>query len=89
MLKPIRLMRNAMRSALKHALLSISLLVAFDASAQIPSLATCTRSANLLACVDSEGNAYSVNTAGSTMYLRGFDAVGNVSGRKPTVATAN
>lgn len=76
MLKPIRLMRKAMRNALKHALLSISLLVAFDASAQIPPQATCTRSANLLACVDGEGNAYSVNTAGSTMYLRGFDAVG-------------
>ncbi|MGJ7513217.1 glutamine synthetase [Pseudomonas baetica] len=65
-----------MRNALRSALLSASLLVAFDASAQIPPLAKCTRSANLLACVDGDGNAYSVNTAGSTMYLRGFDASG-------------
>ncbi|HEF4761457.1 TPA: glutamine synthetase [Pseudomonas putida] len=65
-----------MRNALKSALLSVSLLVAFNASAQIPPLAKCTRSANLLACVDGDGNAYSVNTAGSTMYLRGFEAAG-------------
>ncbi|NUU33580.1 glutamine synthetase [Pseudomonas sp. C2B4] len=65
-----------MRNVLKSALLSASLLVAFDACAQIPTLAKCTRSANLLACVDGDGNAYSVNTAGSTMYLRGFDAAG-------------
>ncbi|BCX71314.1 MULTISPECIES: glutamine synthetase [Pseudomonas] len=65
-----------MRYPLKFVLLGVSLLVAVDASAQIPTLANCTRSANLLACVDGEGNAYSVNTAGSTMYLRGFEAAG-------------
>lgn len=65
-----------MGNALKVALLSVSLLVAADAWAQIPPLAKCTRSANLLACVDGDGNAYSVNTAGSTMYLRGFEAAG-------------
>jgi hypothetical protein len=66
-----------MRVAMKIALVSVLLLVAVDALAQIPSLAKCTRSANLLACVDGDGNAYSVNTAGSTIYLRGFDAAGN------------
>ena len=35
--------------------------------------ASCTRSANLLACVDADGNAYSVNTVGNTIYLRGFE----------------
>ncbi|MGE8065738.1 glutamine synthetase [Pseudomonas sp. NPDC089569] len=63
-----------MRNALKLSLLSVSLLVAGAVQAQVPTLATCTRSANLLACVDGEGNAYSVNTAGSTIYLRGFEA---------------
>lgn len=38
-----------------------------------PALASCTRSANLLACVDADGNAYSVNTVGNTIYLRGFE----------------
>nr|WP_180202104.1 glutamine synthetase [Pseudomonas sp. SbOxS1]NYU01416.1 glutamine synthetase [Pseudomonas sp. SbOxS1] len=65
-----------MRHALKSMLLSVSLFVAVDALAQDQPLANCTRSANLLACVDGEGNAYSVNTAGSTMYLRGFETVG-------------
>ncbi|WP_160108454.1 glutamine synthetase [Pseudomonas izuensis] len=65
-----------MRYPLKFVLLGVSLLAAMDARAQIPALANCTRSANLLACVDGEGNAYSVNTAGSTMYLRGFEAAG-------------
>ncbi|MGH8334002.1 MAG: glutamine synthetase [Pseudomonas fluorescens] len=65
-----------MRVALKITLMSISLLVTVDAWAQIPSLAQCTRSANLLACVDGDGNAYSVNTVGSTIYLRGYEAVG-------------
>jgi hypothetical protein len=65
-----------MRYALKLALTSAALLVAVDASGQIPTLATCTRSANLLACVDADGNAYSVNTAGSTIYLRGFEVAG-------------
>ncbi|VVQ34788.1 hypothetical protein PS943_03980 [Pseudomonas fluorescens] len=76
MLKPVRSMRNPMRVALKIALMSFSLLVAVDAWAQIPSQAKCTRSANLLACVDGDGNAYSVNTVGSTIYLRGFEATG-------------
>lgn len=65
-----------MRIVLKLALMSFSLLVAVDAWAQIPSLAKCTRSANLLACVDADGNAYSVNTVGGTIYLRGFEAAG-------------
>jgi hypothetical protein len=65
-----------MRIALKLALMSVSLLVATQAWAQVPSLAQCTRSANLLACVDVDGNAYSVNTVGSTIYLRGFEMSG-------------
>lgn len=76
MLKPVRSVRNPMRAALKITLMSFSLLVAVDAWAQIPSLTKCTRSANLLACVDGDGNAYSVNTVGSTIYLRGFEAAG-------------
>ncbi|MHC8329831.1 glutamine synthetase [Pseudomonas sp. LB1P83] len=65
-----------MRIALKSALISFSLLLAVNAWAQIPTLAKCTRSANLLACVDADGNAYSVNTVGSTIYLRGFEMTG-------------
>lgn len=65
-----------MHLALKSALISFPLLFAAAAWAQVPSLATCTRSANLLACVDADGNAYSVNTVGSTLYLRGFERVG-------------
>ena len=76
MLKPVRPERNPMRTALKLTLMSVSLLLAVDAWAQIPSLVKCTRSANLLACVDADGNAYSVNTVGSTIYLRGFERVG-------------
>ena len=60
--------------ALKCTLSGLLLLFAADACAQLPGLATCTRSANLLACVDADGNAYSVNTVGSTIYLRGFEA---------------
>jgi hypothetical protein len=74
MLERLLSVRNAMGYTLKIALLSVSLLAAVDACAQIPALAKCTRSANLLACLDADGNAYSVNTAGSTMYLRGFEA---------------
>ena len=70
------IVRTTMHNALKPALIMLSLLVAADAMAQIPSLAKCTRSANLLACVDADGNAYSVNTAGSTIYLRGFETAG-------------
>ncbi|WP_404823076.1 glutamine synthetase [Pseudomonas capsici] len=39
-------------------------------------MATCTRSANLLACSDAQGNGYSVATAGSTTYLRGYEVTG-------------
>ena len=49
-----------MRNALKTALFMLSLLVAADAMAQVPSLARCTRSANLLACVDADGNTLSL-----------------------------
>lgn len=65
-----------MRSFLKFVFASPMLLLALDASAQSPMLANCTRSANLLACVDGQGNAYSVMTAGNTLYLRGFEATG-------------
>ena len=65
-----------MRIALKCTLLGLSLMVMTDAFAQLPSLATCTRSATLLACVDPEGNAYSVATAGSTTYMRGYEQLG-------------
>lgn len=76
MLEPVRSLRNAMGNVLKYSLLSLSLVMAADAWGQIPSLATCTRSANLLACVDPNGNAYSVNTVGNTIYLRGFEVAG-------------
>ncbi|WLG50891.1 glutamine synthetase [Pseudomonas sp. FP1742] len=65
-----------MGNALRFSLLSLSLLIAVDAWGQIPSLAKCTRSANLLACVDADGNAYSVNTVGNMIYLRGFEVAG-------------
>jgi hypothetical protein len=39
-------------------------------------LALCTRSATLLACQDSKGNYYSVRSAGSTFYLRGYEVQG-------------
>ncbi|WLG44972.1 glutamine synthetase [Pseudomonas sp. FP1740] len=65
-----------MGNALRFSLLSLSLLIAVNAWGQIPSLAKCTRSANLLACVDADGNAYSVNTVGNMIYLRGFEVAG-------------
>jgi fermentation-respiration switch protein FrsA (DUF1100 family) len=37
----------------------------------------CTQSAQLLACHDALGNGYSVATAGSITYLRGFEAQDN------------
>lgn len=37
-------------------------------------LATCTRSATLLACADRKGNSYSVATVGQTLYLRGYES---------------
>ena len=53
------------------------LAAAGPACAQTPSpLAHCTRSANLLACMDPLGNAYSVATVGGTTYLRGFEVIG-------------
>ncbi|MDD1133542.1 MULTISPECIES: glutamine synthetase [Pseudomonas] len=62
---------------MKSLLCGVLLLVATQAGAQVASpLATCTRSATLLACVDSQGNAYSVATAGNTTYLRGFEVIG-------------
>lgn len=63
-----------MRNHLKFVLASPLLLWVLSASAQNPLLANCTRSANVLACVDGQGNAYSVATSGSTIYLRGFEA---------------
>ncbi|SDD45659.1 hypothetical protein SAMN04490189_2481 [Pseudomonas koreensis] len=68
--------RTVMKIALKCSLLSLALLSGADAWGQTPTLAHCTRSANLLACVDAQGNAYSVNTVGSTIYLRGFEKDG-------------
>lgn len=66
-----------MRLALPLLLSSLSLLLAGPAAAAAPgSLATCTRSATLLACVDPLGNAYSVATVGNTLYLRGFEVIG-------------
>ncbi|PTS94505.1 glutamine synthetase, partial [Pseudomonas sp. HMWF006] len=53
-----------MRNALKYSVFSLVLLMVGNAWAQVPALASCTRSANLLACVDADGNAYSVNTVG-------------------------
>ncbi|WP_417695530.1 glutamine synthetase [Pseudomonas sp.] len=65
-----------MRSFLKFVFASPMLLLALEVSAHSPELANCTRSANLLACVDGQGNAYSVMTAGNTLYLRGFEVTG-------------
>lgn len=62
---------------MKYLLCGVLLMVTGQASAQVPSLlANCTRSANLLACVDAQGNAYSVATVGSATYLRGFEVIG-------------
>lgn len=73
-------MHNLCRLLIAGCLL---LLVAPGVSAQEPLLAKCTRSANVLACVDAQGNAYSVLTAGNTIYLRGFE----VSGRRSWAQT--
>ncbi|WP_339474856.1 glutamine synthetase [Pseudomonas fluorescens] len=62
-----------MEHALKCLVLSVMLLTTATAWGKTPALASCTRSANLLACVDADGNAYSVNTVGNTIYLRGFE----------------
>lgn len=67
----------ALRNLMKRLCYVLLLAAAGPACAQTPSLlANCTRSANLLACVDPLGNAYSVATVGSTTYLRGFEVVG-------------
>ncbi|WP_413776157.1 glutamine synthetase [Pseudomonas sp. B21-056] len=66
-----------MRKVLGFVFACLLPLCATMASAQTPLLANCTRSANLLACTDEQGNAYSVMTAGSTVYLRGFEVMGN------------
>lgn len=67
-----------MRTLLNYLLLAVALWGTASTAAPLPSnLAQCTRSANLLACVDPLGNAYSVATAGSHTYLRGFEAIGN------------
>ena len=65
-----------MKNALKCLALSALLLTVATAWGQTPALASCTRSANLLACVDADGNPYSVNTVGNTLYLRGFEKIG-------------
>jgi hypothetical protein len=65
-----------MRILLKLVFAGLMLSDAMTASAQTPLLANCTRSANLLACSDEQGNAYSVMTAGNTVYLRGFEVMG-------------
>ncbi|MFL6532296.1 MAG: glutamine synthetase [Pseudomonas sp.] len=64
-----------MRSSVKLITAGALLLWTVYASAQNPLLANCTRSANLLACVDGYGNAYSVQTSGNVIYTRGFEAV--------------
>ncbi|MFC6336042.1 glutamine synthetase [Pseudomonas sp. CCM 7891] len=62
---------------MKYLLCSLLLVTATQASAQASNpLATCTRSATLLSCVDALGNAYSVATVGTTTYLRGFEVIG-------------
>jgi hypothetical protein len=65
------------RNTMKRLLCIVLLTAAWPVCAQVPSpLANCTRSANLLACVDPQGNAYSVATVGTTTYLRGVEVIG-------------
>lgn len=66
-----------MNQGLKCLLLSFAMSLASQAQAHMPGPAHCTRSANLLACVDVDGNAYSVNKVGTTLYLRGFEKDGH------------
>lgn len=58
-----------------HCLLWITLLCCVGSVSALPrsDLATCTRSANLLACQDQTGSYYGVQTSGSTTYLSGYD----------------
>lgn len=63
--------------SLRYLLLSLGLSFAAPVLAQMPALAKCTRSANLLACEDANGNSYSVHSVGGTLYLRGFERDGH------------
>ncbi|KTC29163.1 hypothetical protein [Pseudomonas sp. L5B5] len=65
-----------MRPFLPVLFCSLMLLTGHATAAAPSTLATCTRSATLLACVDPLGNAYSVATVGNTLYLRGFEVIG-------------
>lgn len=65
-----------MRPILSALICSLTLLAGHACAALPSTLAACTRSATLLACVDPQGNAYSVAAAGSTTYLRGFEVSG-------------
>ena len=65
-----------MHIALKCTLFGLSLMVMTDANALPPGQTICTRSAYLLACVDPQGNAYSIATAGDTTYTRGYEQLG-------------
>jgi hypothetical protein len=66
-----------MPNLFKYLFAAPLLLIAMGVSAQGALLGTCTRSANVLACVDGQGNAYSVATAGNTIYLRGYEVAGH------------
>jgi len=76
---------------MKYLVCALLLAVAGPACAQAPSLlAKCTRSANLLACVDPLGNAYSVATVGTTTVSARFRGDREtLLGHKPTAATGN
>lgn len=66
-----------MGRALKSLVYVAACLTLGSAYGQVPTPpANCTRSATLLACHDQLGNAYSVATAGATIYLRGYEAEG-------------
>ncbi|SDT63608.1 hypothetical protein SAMN05216579_5109 [Pseudomonas granadensis] len=69
--------RSMTKNALRGVVLSCALLPVVSILAQPGTAATCTRSANLLACADADGNSYSVNTVGNTLYLRGFEKDGH------------
>lgn len=60
------------------SLMAVTLLASTAAMAAPPQpvngLALCAQSANLLACHDADGNAYSVATEGKTLWLRGYEA---------------
>ena len=45
--------------------------------------AQCTRSANLLACQDRDGNVYSVHSQGNTQYVRGVEVLGRALQGQP------